>query len=144
MCIRDRQKTEVEDAYDKMKEKLMQELKDTLPPEFLNRIDEIVIFRGLDENDAKKITRVLIEELNLRLSSKGIKLLPTTSVINLIAESGFDKEYGARNIRRKIQELIENPLADFILDNHLVTEDRKESIVKLDKEKDRIKFILNK
>ena len=132
--IDERSETKVDKAFDKMKDDLIKELKDILPPEFLNRIDDIIIFRGLDENDAKKITKILLDELNVRLKPKNIQLAVTKTAISYIAEEGFDMEYGARNIRRKIQELVENALADYILENVKADENRS-LIVKIEKGK---------
>jgi ATP-dependent Clp protease ATP-binding subunit ClpC len=133
--------TEKDSAYIKLEENILEELKNTLPPEFLNRIDNTLIFRGLDEDDAYRIAKILLNELNDRIVKKGVQLLPTTAVIRLIANKGFDKEFGARNIKRKIQELVENPLADYLIDNNLVNEDSKKVVkVKLEKENEKIVF----
>ena len=131
-----------------MQEKLIEELKENLPPEFLNRIDEVVIFRGLDLADAKRIAKVLIDEVNQRLKSKGIQIVATPSVVNYIAEQGFSKEYGARNIKRKLQELIENPLADYLLENSALpvgrrgAQEKKQDLrlVRVEKGKHGLKF----
>ena len=132
----------MDSAYLRLEENLTEELKDFLPPEFINRIDNVVIFRGLDEDDAYKIAKLLINELNARIVKKGIRVLPTTAVVRHLAKDGFSKEYGARNIKRKIQELIENPLADFLIENQLVNDDMKGIInVKVDKIKSKIVFI---
>lgn len=103
-------------AYERMRERLTDELKKALRPEFINRVDEIVIFRGLDEKDAVKITKLLLKESQDRLKERKIRLDIDKAAIKLIAKEGFSDEYGARNLRRKIQELIENPLADLLLD----------------------------
>lgn len=131
----------VDKAFEKMESLLLAELKEQLPPEFINRIDDIVIFRGLDLEDAKKIARLQINELNKRLLKKSIRVSTTPSVVKHLAELGFDEEYGARNIRRKMQELIENPLADYILEEGISLEDRKkELVVKVGKNKQSLTF----
>jgi ATP-dependent Clp protease ATP-binding subunit ClpC len=132
----------VDKAYAKMEDSLITQLKDTLAPEFINRIDNVVIFRGLDEKDAQKITKLLFSELNDRIAKKKIQVLPSTSIINQIAKEGFDKEYGARNIKRKLQELIENPLAEYLIDNHGLINESSNKIVniKVDKVKGKIVF----
>ena len=132
---------EVEVAYERMKETLTTELKETLPPEFLNRLDNIVIFRGLDEGDIRQIVKLQIQKLNERLSRKNIELSFSSNVINKIANEGFDEEYGARNIRRKVQELVENPLADLILEKKKIKNEQKVKII-VDLEKDNIKFFI--
>ena len=125
----------VDKAFEQMRDVLMKELKDELPPEFLNRIDDIIIFRGLDLDDVRKITKILVDELNHRLKEKGIQVAVTQSAIKHIAEAGYDSEYGARNVRRKIQEMIENPLADYILNNSIKPDGSRQIIVKLEKGK---------
>lgn len=132
---------EIDGAYLRLEENLTEELKNTLPPEFINRIDNVVIFRGLDEDDAYKIAKILVGELNTRIIKKGVRVLPTTAVIRFLAKDGFSKEYGARNIKRKLQDLVENPLADYLLDNNLVNDDMKGIInIKADKIKNKIVF----
>ncbi len=112
----DSSRSQIDQAYERMRERLIDELKKSLRPEFINRIDEIVIFRGLDLKDAKGITKVLLEQLNKRLDERGIKIDADMSAIKYIATEGFSKEYGARNIIRKIQELVENPLSDLLIE----------------------------
>lgn len=138
--IDDESRTQVDKALERMRETLTAELKDILPPEFLNRIDDIVIYRGLDLEDAKNITKILLHELNLRLKTKFIQLAVTRSAIEYIAKEGFDTEYGARNIRRKIQEIVENTLADYILEKGIQPEDKKQIVVKVEKGKDGLIF----
>jgi ATP-dependent Clp protease ATP-binding subunit ClpC len=132
----------IDTAYLRLEENIVEDLKDTLPPEFINRIDNVVIFRGLDEKDALKITKLQIDELNERVMKKGVRILPTTSVMHFLAKEGFSKEYGARNIKRKLQELVENRLADFLIENELVNEDAKKIVnIKVDKIKNQIVFV---
>jgi ATP-dependent Clp protease ATP-binding subunit ClpA len=83
----------------------------------------------------RKITKILVDELNHRLKEKGIQVAVTQSAIKHIAEAGYDSEYGARNVRRKIQEMIENPLADYILNNSIKPDGSRQIIVKLEKGK---------
>ncbi len=104
-------------AYQKMREQLLDDLKKELRPEFLNRIDDVIIFRALNTNDAEKIAKLLIKDLDKRLEDKKIDLEVTDKSLEFIAKKGFSKEYGARNIRRTIQEYVENPLSDLLLEN---------------------------
>ena len=106
---------EIVDAYDGMKETLEQELKDTLPPELLNRLDDVVIFRSLTRKDAKKIVDLLLDDLNERLSEKMVKVSLTPTAKDFIVERGFSEEYGARPLRRTIQEYVETPVASYLL-----------------------------
>jgi len=111
------QDQQIEEAYELMRDRLIEELKKTLKPEFLNRIDEVVIFRGLNSQDAKKISKVLLKKLVKRMKERKINLEYEDNVIDFIAKKGFSEEYGARNIRRKIQEYIENTLSDALLES---------------------------
>ncbi|MBN2016215.1 ATP-dependent Clp protease ATP-binding subunit [Candidatus Dojkabacteria bacterium] len=123
---------EKDEAYERMRERLTEKLKRALRPEFINRIDDVVIFRGLDENDAQKITKLLLKEVSERLEDQGVGVKVEESVIKRIAKDGFSDEYGARNLRRKIQELIENQLSDLILESKKPV---KKVLVKSDKGK---------
>jgi len=98
-------------SYEKMKEKVMTEVKKTFNPEFLNRIDEIIVFNSLNEEDIKKIVEILIGHLNERLSEKDITLDITEEVKDFLVMKGYDAEYGARPLRRAIQRYIEDPLS---------------------------------
>ncbi len=115
----------LDEVYEDMKKDVMEELKDNLRPEFINRIDDVIVYRGLNKDDILKITDLQIDKLNNRLKKKGIVLKVKKSVKDKIAEDGYSKEYGARNIKRKVQELIENRLADYLLENELVEELQK-------------------
>ncbi len=128
--------------YKNMKSKLLTELKKNLTPEFLNRIDEIIIFRGLDKRDAQHIVNDLMKDLVRRLKEFKIDLLYDKRVVNFIAKEGFNKEYGARNLKRKLQELIEVEISNIILEKNLLG-GQKESFpitVKLDA-KNKLKFV---
>ncbi len=106
---------EIEGAYESMKRKLVSKLKDTLRPELLNRLDDIVIFRALTRRDARRIVRLLVAGLNERLEDQGYKVSLDSKVITKIVKEGFSEEYGARPLRRAIQDSIENVIADYIL-----------------------------
>lgn len=106
----------VDVAYDEMRSELMLRLKDYLRPEFLNRLDEIIIYRGLNIDDAVHIVDIIIDKLNERLKDKNIEVSLGKKEKRLVAEYGFSEEYGARPLKRAVSELIESPLADLILD----------------------------
>jgi len=112
---KDRSDRDIVNAYDGMKETLEQELKGTLPPELLNRLDDIVIFRSLTRRDGRKIVDLLLAELNERLTEKRVKVVLEPSAREYILERGFSEEYGARPLRRTIQEYIETPVASYLL-----------------------------
>ena len=106
----------IDQAFEEMQKNLLEELKDTLSPEFINRLDDIIIFKGLGKKDAVRIASLLLEDTNERLKEKGYKLEVDKQVIKHVIDEGFSKDYGARNIRRKIQELIENSFAESLID----------------------------
>ena len=108
---------EIDDAYSSMKDQLMEALQDTLRPELLNRLDDIVIFRALTRKDARKIVMLLVEELNSRLVEEKIVVKLDSKALTYIVKNAFSERYGARPLRRFIQEKIENLLA-----NHILTE----------------------
>lgn len=116
--------TDVENAYESMKNTLMKELRDTLRPELINRLDDIVIFRSLTKEDASKIVELLINELNIRLKNQGIKVNLDKKVRMHIVEDGFSEEYGARPLRRLLQDAVENVVANYLL-SHEVEKDTK-------------------
>lgn len=102
--------------YNKMKDGVMEEVKRIFKPEFINRIDELLVFHTLDKDNIKDIVRIMIESLNKRTQAQmGITLNVTDAAVEHIAKEGFDKNYGARPIRRAIQTKIEDELADRLL-----------------------------
>jgi len=109
-------KEEFEKNYDKIKEQIMEELKKRFRPEFLNRIDEIIIFHPLSEEEIKKIVDLLISKLNKRLEERGIKVKLTEKAKSELAKKGYVPEFGARPLRRTIQREIETPLSVKILE----------------------------
>jgi len=106
-------------SYDKMKTRLLDETKKIFSPEFLNRIDEIIVFRQLDKEDMKKIVDILIAEVEERLSERKMQLELEESTKELLVEEGFDPEFGARPIKRTIRRLIEDPLSEEILKGNI-------------------------
>jgi ATP-dependent Clp protease ATP-binding subunit ClpC len=102
-------------AYDQMKDTVLAELKRTFNPEFLNRVDEAVVFRPLDRPDMEKIVEILAGQLAARLGEQGIRLKLTAAARELLIQEGFDPAYGARPLKRTIQRLLEDPLSEEIL-----------------------------
>ncbi|MDP2703739.1 MAG: AAA family ATPase [bacterium] len=100
---------------EKFREKVMESLKDTFKPEFLNRLDEIIIFRPLGSANIKKIVGIQLKEVEKRLKAKGIELGITKEVEDYLATHGFDPEYGARPLKRLIQKTIVDLLADKLI-----------------------------
>jgi len=109
------QEKEDKASYDKIKETLMAELRKTFRPEFLNRVDEIIVFHQLSKEDIEKIADIMIKELNDRLKENDIKLEFTPEAKEEIIKQGYDPNYGARPLRRVIQRIVENQLSELML-----------------------------
>ena len=102
--------------HERMKGNVMEEVKRLFKPEFLNRIDETIVFRALNESDMKKIITILVKELQNRCKAQlNIDLIVRDSAKALIVEKAFDRKYGARPLKRKLQEEVENLLAEEII-----------------------------
>ena len=107
------------DEYQKMKEGIMEELKKTFRPEFLNRVDEIIVFHQLEEDHMLKIVDLMLAELSKRVKGLQISLEVTDEAKQLIAREGFDSMYGARPLRRAIQNMIEDRLSEEMLSGNV-------------------------
>ncbi len=101
--------------YDNMKENIMEELKNSFRPEFLNRIDDIIVFRKLRKEDLNEIVRLMLKEVSTRLESQGIQIGFTEEAENSLAKEGFDITYGARPLRRIITKTVEDKLSEEML-----------------------------
>jgi ATP-dependent Clp protease ATP-binding subunit ClpC len=125
--------------YDRMKDNVMSQLRKTFRPEFLNRLDEIIVFHSLNREHIKKIVDLMLDDLRDRLKEQDIKLEMTEAAKTKLAEDGYDSEFGARPLRRAIQRQIENPLSIKILDHEF---DEKNKII-VDVEDDDFDFIVS-
>ncbi len=101
--------------WDRLKEKMIDRLKSHFRPEFLNRLDDVVIFRKLEKAQIREVAKILIDEVVRMLKAQGFELIVTDAVLDHLADIGYDPEFGARPMRRVIQESIENKLADGLL-----------------------------
>jgi ATP-dependent Clp protease ATP-binding subunit ClpC len=110
--------------FDQLKEELMQVLRQSFRPEFINRIDEIIVFRALDDQQLAEITRLLLDKLARRLRAQRIEVEFTEGAVELLARAGFDPEFGARPLRRTIQRLVENELSRMVLSGTVNEGDR--------------------
>ena len=104
-----------EATYTQMKEIVMEQVGLHFRPEFINRLDDIVVFHSLMEEHIADIAKIQLAKLSKRLADKDIDLTVEDSALSYIAEQGFDPVYGARPLKRIIQTLLENPLAEAIL-----------------------------
>ena len=105
--------------YEDIKKEVMDALKKELRPEFINRIDEIIVFHKLTDNEISKIIDIMLKEVTSRLEAQKIKIELEPEVKELIASKGIDKNFGARPLRRTIQSVLEDRLAEEILDGNL-------------------------
>ena len=104
-----------EGDYQGMKSLVMESVTQHFRPEFINRVDDIVVFHALAQEQVRAIANIQIEILRKRLLAQDIKLEIDSAALDLVGQSGFDPVYGARPLKRSIQDLIENPLAERIL-----------------------------
>jgi len=107
--------TEEKLSYEEMRKKLSESLKRAFRPEFINRLDAVVIFRSLNKEDIQKIVSLELEKVALRLKDHDLVLTATMEALTLLADQGFDSEFGARPLRRVIQQKVEDPLSDKLL-----------------------------
>jgi ATP-dependent Clp protease ATP-binding subunit ClpC len=101
--------------YENMKEKVLDELKRTFKPEFLNRVDDVIVFRQLSMNDLKQIVDTMLKDVNKRIKQNNINLEFTTKAKDYLAKEGFDPTYGARPLKRAIQKHVEDSLSELML-----------------------------
>ncbi|MDS1030382.1 ATP-dependent Clp protease ATP-binding subunit [Bacillota bacterium LX-D] len=113
-----------EESYQAMKDRVMDDLKRTFRPEFLNRIDELIVFHSLSKEHILDIVDLMINEVNKRLKEQDIEITVTDEAKAKLVEEGFDEEYGARPLRRTILRLIEDNLADGMLEGKFKAGDK--------------------
>lgn len=120
--------SKIDDKEKNEKKVIENALKRSFAPEFLNRIDDLVLFRSLDKDDLYKIIDIELEKLFKRTKELGYTLKLTKRAKELIAERGYDPKYGARPLKRAIQKYVEDPIAEQIIDMELEEGD----IIKID------------
>ena len=126
--------------YEQIKEEVMSELKKQFRPEFLNRVDEIIVFKQLNKQEIEKIVDLMLNASTGRLAERNIKVDVTENMKKHIAKKGFDPLYGARPLRRAIQSLVEDKLAENLLDGKIKDGDR----VVMDYQNDEVKISVKK
>ena len=129
----DKEKDAAKSENEKIREKVMEEVKRAFKPEFLNRIDEIIVFRRLVEEDIEKIAKLMLDSLKKRLEANEITAEFSDEAVALISKKGFDPVYGARPLRRAIQSNIEDMLSEEIIDGNIKAGDKITVTVKDDK-----------
>jgi ATP-dependent Clp protease ATP-binding subunit ClpC len=110
-------------SYDDMRKKLNESLKRAFRPEFINRLDSVVIFRSLNKADIEQIVSLELDKVAERLKEHNLTLAASTAALGALAELGFDPEFGARPLRRVIQQKVEDPLSDRLLSGEFVNGD---------------------
>ncbi|MDR7482960.1 MAG: ATP-dependent Clp protease ATP-binding subunit [Armatimonadota bacterium] len=125
-----------ERQYERMREHVMEELRRTFRPEFLNRLDEIIVFRPLTHEQIKAIVGILMERVRRELRGQNMDLELTPAAQEVLAREGFDPKFGARPLRRAIQRLIEDPLSDELLRGQF----RRGDVVVVDARDEKIVF----
>ena len=119
--------------HQKMRDSVMEEVKRIFKPEFLNRIDETIVFRALNKEDMKQIVTIMVKELQKRCKDQlSIELVMTTKAKEHIVEKAFDRKYGARPLKRKLQDVVEDTLAEEIIAGKIKAGDKVTVSVKKD------------
>ncbi|MBD3296404.1 MAG: AAA domain-containing protein, partial [Candidatus Omnitrophica bacterium] len=108
-------KQQEKDTYNDMKDRLLEQVKKTFKPEFLNRVDDVIVFRSLTREDLKHIVEIEVKEVVNRLQEKNIEIELDEKAKDFLIEKGFNKVFGARPLKRTIQKYLENSLAEEIL-----------------------------
>ncbi len=118
--------TEERLSYEDMRKKLTETLKRAFRPEFINRLDSVIVFRSLNKEDIQRIVKLELEKVAARLTEHNLSLTATPAALSLLAEQGFDAEMGARPLRRIIQNRVEDPLSDNLLSGSFTDGDQIE------------------
>ena len=126
-------KDESQKEYETIKKDVMGELKKQFRPEFINRIDEIIVFHKLNDEDIKQIIDIMLNQVTKRMEEKGYRLEIDNSVKELIAKKGVDTDYGARPLKRAIQNILEDKIAEEILDGNI--KPNKKAVIKAEDDK---------
>ena len=106
-------------GYEKMKQGIMEELKKAFRPEFINRLDDIIVFHKLSEAHTREIVKLMLGNVIKRLDERGIYLTYTDDAVDYLAKEGFDENYGARPLRRMVQQIVEDKLSEQILEGKI-------------------------
>ncbi|HPP87220.1 MAG TPA: AAA family ATPase, partial [bacterium] len=131
-------KTDKKQSFEDMKKLVMSEVKKAFRPEFINRIDEIIVFHQLDENHISQIIDLQIEEIRKRLEERNLDIELTVAAKEFLIKKGYDTTYGARPLKRAIQKYIEDPLALDLLEG--IFDDAKKIIADYLENEDKLVF----
>jgi ATP-dependent Clp protease ATP-binding subunit ClpB len=125
-----------EELVNKTREQVFDLLKQSIRPEFLNRVDEIIMFQPLTREEVRKIVELQLKLVQKMLDNSNIKLTATKKAVDFIAKIGFDPQFGARPIKRVIQKKIENEISKLILEEKV----KKNSVIVVDKKNGKLVF----
>ena len=123
-----------EDSYNRMKDMVLDEMKRVFKPEFMNRLDDIVIFRHLNRDDMRRIVDIMIKDLEKRLKEHGMTIALTDEVKDKVSVDGYKKQFGARPMKRSIQKLLEDEISDELIHERLKAGDKVEAYIEFDPE----------
>jgi ATP-dependent Clp protease ATP-binding subunit ClpC len=123
-------------SFGKMQEKIRDEIQKVFNPEFLNRVDDVIVFHPLTKEHIAQIVGILVREVQKRIGEEALRLTP--AAVEFLAEQGYDQNYGARPLKRAIQKYLEDPLSEKILLGEVARTDEVE--VDLAPEGDRLAF----
>ena len=115
--------------YEAMKERVMTEVKDIFRPEFINRIDDLIVFHALEPADIRQIAALMLSSVAKRLRERNMHLTYNQDVVALLADEGYDANYGARPLRRTIQRSVEDALSEEIIAGKIALGDKVELFV---------------
>jgi ATP-dependent Clp protease ATP-binding subunit ClpC len=122
--------------YDSIKDKVLSEVRRFFRPEFLNRVDEVIVFRPLDREQMEAIVEIQLRDLVERLRERKLTISLTQSARDLLVQEGFDPQYGARPIKRALRRLLEDPLSEELLRNRF----SEGATIQVDRDGDRLVF----
>ena len=117
-------------GYERMKEGIMEQLKKEFRPEFINRLDDIIVFHKLSKEDIKQVAELMMSTVGERLKERDMELSYTDKAVEYLAENGYDEVYGARPLRRMIQQLVEDELSEEILEGTISLGDKVQMYIK--------------
>ncbi len=123
-----------DDEYKRMKDAVMEEVKRGFKPEFINRLDDVVVFRHLNRDDMRRIVDIMIKDLELRLKEHGMTIQLTDEVKDKVATEGYQKVFGARPMKRAIQRILEDTISDELIHERLKAGDKIEASLEFDPE----------
>jgi ATP-dependent Clp protease ATP-binding subunit ClpC len=131
-------------SYEQMKERLKVAIEKYFRPEFLNRLDDVIVFHALNKDNLKRIVDIELAKIRGRLSDRGLQLVMTDEAKDLLIAKGYNPDYGARPLRRAVENMIENPLSEEILRGNFVGKDTITATVEGDEDARKLKFVASK